>query len=400
MKQILIVEDDVVLLDTLKIFLEDYKKEFNVLTAQNGGQAIEILEHESIDLLVTDLRMPGVDGLELFSYTSNAYPFLPSIIMTASATPEVEEWAEDIGVAGLVRKPIDYNHLVDIIKVALDQETGQGTSQDVVLADFLQTISMEKKTCLLHVSDTYIDGHIYVVEGDMVSAALGSNKGEDAFYWLLAPERVNITFLKLPKKKITNIIKKPLMSLLMAAREHLDEMKASSPPSPDVNMGSEMPIALLSPDFSATENVSLGSFTQKLITGVANMGKLEDSLSKIGEVAGFLAAGVFTPNGEMAAELNSSTINLAEVGSLANDILMKAQQATTVMNVGRGQVVHIETPEAHIIARCYNENEDYSKTVSGKAHAHLILLLNKDANLTMGKIKLESICHEVAEAFR
>ena len=70
------------------------------------------------------------------------------------------------------------------------------------------------------------------------------------------------------------------------------------------------------------------------------------------------------------------------------------------MNVGRGQLVHVEAPKAHIIARCLNEADNFSDTQSGKAHIHLVLMLTKDANLAMGTINLESIIHEVAESFR
>ena len=113
-----------------------------------------------------------------------------------------------------------------------------------------------------------------------------------------------------------------------------------------------------------------------------------------------MAAGVFTPNGEMAGQVNSSNLKLAEIGSLANDVLLKAQKATDIMNVGRGHVVHIEAPNAHVIARCLNENTDFSQTQTGKAHIHMVMLLNKDGNLAMGKMKLESIINEVAGMFR
>ena len=130
------------------------------------------------------------------------------------------------------------------------------------------------------------------------------------------------------------------------------------------------------------------------------MSKIDDSLNKLRDIEGFMAVGVFTPNGELAAQVTSTNIKLAEIGSLANDVLLKAQKATDLMNVGRGQLVHVEAPKAHIIARCLNEADNFSETQSGKAHIHLVLMLTKDANLAMGKIKLESIIHEVAESFR
>ena len=130
------------------------------------------------------------------------------------------------------------------------------------------------------------------------------------------------------------------------------------------------------------------------------MGKLEDTLNKLRDIDGFMAAGVFTPNGELAAQVSTANLKLEEIGSLANDVLLKAQKATDIMNVGRGQIVHIEAPKAHVIARCLNEADNFSESQTGKAHIHMIMLLSKDANLAMGKLKLESIIHQVAESFR
>ncbi len=96
---------------------------------------------------------------------------------------------------------------------------------------------------------------------------------------------------------------------------------------------------------------------------------------------GFIAVGIFTPNGEMAAQHNNSSMNLEEIGSIANDVLLKAQKA-------------------HVLARCLNENTDFSITEAGKAHLHMVVLLNKDGNLAMTKMKLGSIIQEAAPSFR
>ncbi len=60
----------------------------------------------------------------------------------------------------------------------------------------------------------------------------------------------------------------------------------------------------------------------------------------------------------------------------------------------------IDAPQAHIIARCLNESEGYAASAAGKAHLHMVLILSKDGNPAMAKIKMESVIHEVATAFR
>ena len=200
------------------------------------------------------------------------------------------------------------------------------------------------------------------------------------------------------------MINKPLMSLLMEGMQYVDEAehleKSAVEPREEIQDGERS-------DSTQEEESTIHEFdtnrqdsNDQLKKGDTNMAKVEESLGKLKDIDGFLAVGVFTPNGEMASEVNVSNMKLAEIGSMANDVLLKAQKATDVMNVGRGNVVHIEAPKAHVFARCLNENTDFSKTESGKAHIHVVMLLAKDANLAMGKIKLESITQEVASAFR
>ena len=76
------------------------------------------------------------------------------------------------------------------------------------------------------------------------------------------------------------------------------------------------------------------------------MATIAEVLEKFKVVDGFQAVGAFSPNGEIVAQCNVASIDLAALGSLANDVLRKAQKATDMMNVGRGQLVHIEAPKA------------------------------------------------------
>lgn len=393
MHKVLIVDDEIRLLQSIEAGLTSYKERFQVLTAVNGHEAIDILQQAKIDLLVTDLRMPVMDGFELLAHVSGAYPFMPSIVMTAFATPEIEEKVNSTGTSRLLEKPIEFDRLAEAILEGLQQEGKEGSIAGFSLANFLQLLSLEQKTCLLNVKNRETDGYIYLELGEIGAAVAGETKGEEALFKLLACENIRITFKKLPQKKIIKMITKPLMALLMEGMSRIDEAdhQPAGPQPADVEHEP-------TPGTAADETTEAPS--DQLHTGGEIMGKLEDTLSKLREIEGFMAVGVFTPNGEMAAQVNTANLKLAEVGSLANDVLLKAQKATDVMNVGRGQVVHIDAPKAHIIARCLNEADDFSQSQAGKAHVHLIMLMAKDANLAMGKIKLESIIHEVAESFR
>lgn len=405
MKQVLIVDDEARLLKSIEAGLKNYKDNFAVLTASNGKVAVEILESVDVDLLVTDLRMPEMDGFELLAYISNSHPFLPAIVMTAFATTEIEERVNESGIFKLLEKPIEFDRLAETILESLEQEGKEGSIAGFSLANFLQLLAMEQKTCLLNISSGTTDGYVYLEQGEIHAAVCGNTKGDEALYMLLVSENARITFRKLPRKKIARMINKPLMSLLMEGMQYMDEAEHLQKQEKS-ELAQEIQVTEQSGS-SEKEEPPLNERKDKrqelqdqLNKGDTDMAKVEESLGKLKDIDGFLAAGVFTPNGEMASEVNVSNMKLAEIGSMANDVLLKAQKATDVMNVGRGNVVHIEAPKAHVFARCLNENTDFSKTESGKAHIHVVMLLAKDANLAMGKIKLESITQEVASAFR
>jgi len=410
MKKVLIVDDEIRLLQSIEAGLKSYNDEFGVITAANGRMAVHHLAKEKISLVVTDLRMPEMDGFELLAHLTGAYPFIPSIVMTAFSTPEIEERLNSTGIARLLEKPIDIEKLANAIREGLRQNNGEGGLAGFSLANFLQLLEMEKKTCLLNVQAGRMQGHIYINQGQVHAAVAGTLKGEEAVYEMLATDHANITFQKLPNKKIQQMIKIPLMSLLMEAmrrkderlseadsvREHPppenDEKAHSSPSGDGTSEREETPLSLQEGNILAKR--------QELKIGDEKMGKLEDTMSRLAEIEGFMAAGIFTPNGEIAAQVNNSSLKLAEIGSLANDVLLKAQKATDIMNVGRGQVVHVEAPTAHVIARCHNENDDFTQTQTGKAHIHMVMIMSKDGNLAMGKMRLESVIKDAAESFR
>lgn len=406
MKQVLIVDDETRLLQSIEAGLKSYAGEFSVITACNGKEADQYLQREAIDLVVTDLRMPEMDGFELLAHLSTAFPFMPTIVMTAFATAEIEERLNSTGTSRLLEKPIDIEKLARAIQEGLRQSSDEGALSGFSLANFLQLLAMEQKTCLLNVQDGNTQGHIYLNHGEVHAAIADGLKGEEAMYYLLASENVNITFHKLPKRKIQQMIKIPLMSLLIEAMRRKDEMHERALQGANgkkVAVSGEFDTAGMDTDVALEETTPPSKervLTKQHKKGDEKMGKLEDTLGRLRDVDGFMAVGIFTPNGEMASQVNSSSMQLAEIGSLANDVLLKAQKATDIMNVGRGQVVHVEAPSAHIIARCHNENEDFSQTQAGKAHIHVVMLLSKEGNLAMGKMKLESVVREVAEAFR
>jgi len=129
-REVLIVDDEEPLLLTIADGLSIYKKYFNLHTATNGADAVKILKSAPvIDLVVTDLSMPKMDGFELLAYMNRNYPKIPVILMTAFGTPKIEEIVSSMGVFRYLEKPLDINSVADNILEALSVKSGQVLSR-------------------------------------------------------------------------------------------------------------------------------------------------------------------------------------------------------------------------------------------------------------------------------
>lgn len=113
-KTILIVEDEAV----NQFFFEKALKKTraNLFIVRNGYEAIEMVrENNEIDLVLMDVRMPGIDGLETSRKIKQIVPELPIIIQTANALPSVRESALNCGCSEFVTKPIKIESLIAIM---------------------------------------------------------------------------------------------------------------------------------------------------------------------------------------------------------------------------------------------------------------------------------------------
>jgi DNA-binding NtrC family response regulator len=119
MKRILLVDDEKQILQSLAEGLCCYGFNWNVLTAENGQQAASIVDAEPIDVVVTDLRMPRMDGYELLLHIRKTKPDLPVIIMTADWVPEIESRLSPLGCVQCMKKPFDLADMVASISSQL-----------------------------------------------------------------------------------------------------------------------------------------------------------------------------------------------------------------------------------------------------------------------------------------
>jgi len=130
------------------------------------------------------------------------------------------------------------------------------------------------------------------------------------------------------------------------------------------------------------------------------MSRCQSQLGKLREIDGFSAVGIFSPSGELVEALGMDSQNLAELGAVANEILLKSKKAGVKMGVGRSDLVHIQAAKAHVLIKCLDETVDSPDTTLGRTHIHVVLVIAPSGNLALAKIKLDSLIQEIAPFFR
>lgn len=120
MIRILVVDDELSMREFLKILLE--KDGYAVTVAPDSSTALEITENEEIHLVITDIRMPGMSGLELLAELKHRFPALPVIMITAFASPDDAVMAMKNGAFDYITKPFNVDEIKGVIKAATSRK--------------------------------------------------------------------------------------------------------------------------------------------------------------------------------------------------------------------------------------------------------------------------------------
>jgi CheY-like chemotaxis protein len=115
-KTILLVDDEEAFLLSLADGIGVLDKTLRTILATDGAMALDMLCHRDVDLLITDIKMPGIDGFELLQRVGVSHPDLQTMVMTSVGSPELESRARGLGIRGYFEKPLDLDDLVAAIR--------------------------------------------------------------------------------------------------------------------------------------------------------------------------------------------------------------------------------------------------------------------------------------------
>jgi CheY-like chemotaxis protein len=187
LKRVLIVDDEETLTWSMAKSLSKDKDKYEVLIANNGREALGLLKKQKIDLVISDIRMPDINGLDLLVKIKKEYPQTKVIIMTAYGSSDVQKEANRRGSLFYVEKPFEISEIRKVIFDLIDKKKGfRGKVFGLTLTDIIQMNCLSRLTTALIITRDGEKGVIYLNEGEIIHAECGEDKGTEAFYKILS----------------------------------------------------------------------------------------------------------------------------------------------------------------------------------------------------------------------
>lgn len=242
-RTVLIVDDELTLLRSLRDALRAQGGEMDVLTAGRADEALELMELTDVDLVVTDLRMPGQDGLSFIATVTHKYPKTRCILMTAYGDTETRNRSLSNGAVSFIEKPFDLDKFLSEVNRHLTP-SGGFTGRSLVgfsLLDILQLVSMSQQSVTMTIRSGESVGSMYIEDGVLIHAETDMGKsGAKAAYEIVTWSDGDIASSRGVATDCKRTINIQLMNFLMEAAKHQDEAKRLKPIEDLANLVKEM----------------------------------------------------------------------------------------------------------------------------------------------------------------
>jgi len=256
-KRVLVVDDEEDLTWSIAKHLKKDEDKYQLYTVNNGKDALELLTQVPMDVVVSDIRMPEISGLDLLLKIRESYPQTKVIIMTAYGSSEVQEEANARGCFKYLEKPFEIRELREMILAGVEERRGfEGKISDFQLSDIIQMNCLGRLTNALHVEKGLQRGSIYFEDGDITHCEVGELEGEEAFYEIISWEGGTFQVERAVKAPRETILK-GWQSLLIEGLRRADEKRNSGQLIEDAQEQRQQKLNALLAQFGAQKGVIL-----------------------------------------------------------------------------------------------------------------------------------------------
>jgi DNA-binding response OmpR family regulator len=227
-QRILVVDDDKEMVRSIKENLSEISDNYDVRISDDGKNALEILGKEKLDLVILNIKSPGINGLRILTELHNRGIWLPIIITTDSNLNEKTNILRDFGIVDLIKKPFRLEEIIIKIEDIIKNREKKDLIKNFSLPSILQLIDMEKRTGILTIKIGKENGKLFFKDGKVMDIEVkGFSRGEalqEFINYLYEDRDINIEYINHIKD---NKINMTVMEMVMEASRVRDEKKNS-----------------------------------------------------------------------------------------------------------------------------------------------------------------------------
>lgn len=187
---------------------------FKVVTVPNGRLALHYMERNQVDVLVTDLQMPVLDGYSLIGEVTARFPHIPVFVITATSSEEHRYRPVHLGALLVFPKPPHLSTLLEEVQCAAERPL-DGDIRGLSLQSLLQVLEWEQKDCTLIVHGEEASGLLYIKDGQLIHGAVRDRQGLPAALEILGWNLLRVELVN--TCKVERSISAALPSILMEA---------------------------------------------------------------------------------------------------------------------------------------------------------------------------------------
>ena len=238
LKRVLFVDDSPEYLETLGRVIGDWSQgEWEILLAQGSSDAFALLQEQPADLVVIDVLMPVVDGVQLLRMLHRSHPCMRKVVLTGMVDSVLRNDCLKQGADLFLEKPRTPEDLVIVYRalrhvLALEETSGfRGVLRRANIRDIIQMECLNQRSSIIEIASTELWGEIFVERGNVVHAQTAESKGAEAFSQLvnLKTGEFNLKAYVEPGERT---LSSRFEALLLAAANAWDQMLAGQAPTP------------------------------------------------------------------------------------------------------------------------------------------------------------------------
>jgi CheY-like chemotaxis protein len=228
--KVLLLDDDEDLLALFRDVLSRLSSQPEIHTTTSGARALALLASEPFSLLISDLRMPRMDGLQVLTIVRRKFPQLRTAVMSGLMDEQFRTRAYAVGVDLFLEKPRnaqELNFFIQCIESLLEREACGGFRgvQHKSMVDLIQLECLSQSSSILKISRSGVEGKIWIKDGEIIDATAPELAGEAAFQEILSWKTGNFEILP-PDLNRPRTIFGSTHGLLLETAQAFDEAQA------------------------------------------------------------------------------------------------------------------------------------------------------------------------------